>query len=148
MAIEQNLGYFFFDKEILKQALTTPAYAIEHQLPGNQTVYQVLGDRLIQMVVIELLIRYGYSEADDLESWLSQLVNPETLSQIAQFLQIDRFLRLSSDEQASDTLPDPAMLSATLQATVGGVYFDGGFRSASEVVKRLFEASFAQPEQE
>jgi ribonuclease-3 len=143
MAIEQNLGYFFFNKEILNQALMTPAYANEQQLSGNQESYRVLGDRLIQMVVVELLIRYGYSSSAEIEYWMHQLVNPASLSEIALFLQLDRFLRLSSDEQASDTLPDSPMLSAALQAAIGGVYFDGGFRSASEVVKRLFEGAFS-----
>ncbi|WP_088893412.1 ribonuclease III domain-containing protein [Leptolyngbya ohadii] len=145
MAIEQNLGYFFFDKEILQQALITPGYAIENQLVGDQAAYQVLGDRLIQTVVIELLIRYGYSEASEIEYWLGQLVSSDSLSSIAQSLQLDRFLRLSSDEQA-DSLPDREMVSATLQAVVGGVYFDGGFRAASEVVKRWFQGSFTKEE--
>lgn len=139
MAIEQNLGYFFFDKEILKQALTPPL-TIEQEAGNGQSGYQILGNHLIQMVVTELLIRYGYSDAAEIQYCLSQLVNPDTLSAIARSLQIDRFLRLSPDEQ-TNSQPD-ALLAATLQAAIGGVYFDGGFRAAAEVVKRLFGEAF------
>ncbi|HEY9697925.1 MAG TPA: ribonuclease III domain-containing protein [Trichocoleus sp.] len=147
MTIEKNLGYFFFDKDLLKRALTTTEYAVEQQNNGqfceDQDVYIGLGDRLIQTVVTELLIRYGYTSSSEITHWLHELVTLENLAQISRTQEIDIFIKLSTSEKQQKFYDKPEVLAATLQAIVGAIYFDGGFRAAAEVIKLLFQSAFS-----
>ena len=148
MTIEKNLNYFFFDKDLLKRGLTTAEYAIEQQNNNNQScadqdAYVVLGDRLIQTIVIELLIRYGYTSSSEITHWLQALVTQENLARISRSLEIDIFIKLSTLEKQQNFYEKPEILAATLQAVVAAIYWDGGFRAAAEVVKQLFQDAFS-----
>ena len=148
MTIEKNLNYFFFDKDLLKRALTTAEYAIEQKNNSNQScadqdAYVVLGDRLIQTVVIELLIRYGYTSSSEITHWLQTLVTQENLARISRSLEIDIFIKLSTVEKQQKFYEKPEILAATLQAVAAAIYWDGGFRAAAEVVKQLFQDAFS-----
>ena len=143
--LEQNLGYFFFNKDILRRSLTTKAYALEQQFQNqyceDQEAYAVVGERLLQTVVSERLIRYGYTTAQDIVHWTNQLIAADSLAQISQSLGVDVFMKLSQEEKQNG-YSNTNLMARTLQAIVGGIYFDGGFRAASEVIHCLFKNSF------
>lgn len=148
MTIEKNLNYYFFDKDLLKRGLTTAGYAVEQQNNHNsycadQEPYIVLGDRLIQTIVIELLIRYGYTSSSEITHWLQALMTQENLSRISRKLEIDIFIKLSTVEKQQKFYEKPEVLAATLQAVVAAIYWDGGFRAAAEAVKQLFQDAFS-----
>jgi ribonuclease-3 len=146
MNLEEKLGYFFFDKRLLKRALTRPAFALEQQQPGqaceDQEPYVVLGDAVLSTVLTELLIRAGYTTQNDLIAKKAELESQTNLASISEAIGVSYVLKLGSDEKQQRAYEQPAVLAEGLQALMGGVYLDGGFRAARECIYRLFQESF------
>ena len=146
MNLEEKLGYFFFDKRVLKRSLTRPAYALEQQQQGqnceHQEAYGVLGDAVLKTVLTELLIRAGYTTQPDLNARKAELESQANLARISEAIGVSYVLKLSNAEKQQRAYEQPAVLAAGLQAVIGGIYLDGGFRAARECIERLFRESF------
>ena len=54
---EQNIGYTFKDKELLKTALTHTSYAHDKKVESNEKL-EFLGDAILEFVVSEYLYNY------------------------------------------------------------------------------------------
>jgi len=146
MNLEENLGYFFFDKQLLKRALTTQAVALEQATedahPPDQEADCLLGQAIFQTVVTELLIRTGYRRREDILHWAIAVLEQSNLARISQAMGIGFVVRLSSEEQQQQAYDHPEVLANTLQAVIGGIYFDGGYSAARATVQRLLAESF------
>jgi len=147
MTLEEHLGYFFFDKHLLKQALTTPAYALEQQQQGqictDQQSYTVLGTALVTTVLSELLIRMGYDTRATITEARKPLEAEATLAKIAEDIGVGYVMKLDATAKQNRDVSS-ALLAATLTALVGAIYFDGGFRETREVIRRLYRAAFPE----
>lgn len=146
MTVESQLNYFFFDKALLKRALSHHSYQLEQQQAGywieDQEAYISLGDCLLHTVLTELLIRTGYSSGEEIAHWVDQLTQIEHLAVVSQSIEIDIFVKLGTEEKQQGINADPAVLANTLKAVLAGIYFDGGFSATREVIRRLFKDSF------
>ncbi|HIK16251.1 MAG TPA: hypothetical protein IGS53_13340 [Leptolyngbyaceae cyanobacterium M33_DOE_097] len=147
MTLEEHLGYFFFDKQLLRQALTTPAYALEQQQQGqtcaDQQSYALLGAALFTTVLSELLIRMGYDTQESITEARKPLETEATLAKIAEDIGVSYVMKLDTTAKQNRD-PNSALLAATLTALVGAIYFDGGFRETREVIRRLYRAAFPE----
>ncbi len=146
MNLEEKLGYFFFDKRLLKRALTRPAFALEQQRLGqvceDQDTYVVLGDAVLKTVLTELLIRSGCTNKSDLTAKKTELESPTNLAKISEDIGASYVLKLGSEEKQQRAYEQSSVLAEGLQAVIGGIYLDGGFRAARECIYRLFKDSF------
>jgi ribonuclease-3 len=146
MAVEQNLGYFFFDKTILQCALTRPSFAADQAqdrgLISDQTAYRVLGASILQMVLTELLIRMGYADESDIHTQLASLQNVRYLGFLGDRLEVYWAVKLGTVEQDLTEEPRLLLCTETLLALLGGIYMDGGFRMVREIICHLFRDVF------
>ncbi len=146
MNLEEKLGYFFFDKQLLKRALTRPGFAWEQPQQGqvceNQEAYVVLGDAILKTVLTELIIRAGYTAKSDLIAKKAELESQGNLARISEDIGVSYVLKLGSEEKQQRAYEQSSVLAEGLQAVIGGVYLDGGFRAARECIYRLFKESF------
>lgn len=143
MTLEENLGYFFFDKQLLKRSLTTSAYTLEqHQSNESQEAYSLLGSAVLDAVLTELLIRHGCTSQQDIVTQKLALKQVENLAQISQTAGIGFVMKLSQAEKQHHAYQDPLVLAETLEAVIGGIYFDGGFGAARRAVQHLFKNTF------
>lgn len=146
MTLEEKLGYFFFDKRILARALTRKAYALEQRQKNlayeDQEVYRTLGDAVLKTVLTELLIRAGYTTRGEITVKKIELEREENLARISQELGIGYVLKLGIGEKQQRAYEQPYVLAETLEAVIGGIYFDGGFSAARETIRRLFKEVF------
>jgi ribonuclease-3 len=144
MRLEEQLGYFFFDKQLLKRSLTTPAYALEQlQLPDDQQAFSVLGSAVLDTVLTELLIRQGHNSQRAIVTQKLVLKQIENLARISQTMGIGYVLNLSQAEKERQAYDDPIVLVEGLEAVIGGIYFDGGFAAARRSIQRLFQDVFS-----
>lgn len=137
MAIESQLEYFFFDKAVLRRSLT-PQRSDQSLITDaeDQIAYALVGEHLLKTVLIELLIRLGYTAEPELYAHLAQLTEFNYLVELSCWLEIDRSLKQNPGwEQPAE---QPEILVRTLYALLGGIYFDGGFRSVRAVIEKLF----------
>ncbi|MBC7972622.1 MAG: dsRNA-specific ribonuclease [Verrucomicrobia bacterium] len=144
--LEEQLGYFFFDKRILTRSLTRKAYALEQRQKNqeceDQEIYRTLGDAVLKTVLTELLIRAGSATRQDITVRKIELEREENLAKISLELGIGYVLKLGIGEKQQRAYDQPYVLAESLEAVIGGIYFDGGFSAARETIRRLFKDVF------
>ncbi|HIK56517.1 MAG TPA: dsRNA-specific ribonuclease [Synechococcales cyanobacterium M55_K2018_004] len=148
MSVEQKLGYFFFDKQILNRALTRKAYALErrqqNEVCEDQEIYRTLGDSVLKTVLVEFLIRAGASTRQEITVKKIELEREEKLAAIGRRLGLGDFIRLGTGERKQNAGEQPYVLAETVEALIGGIYLDGGFGAARQTVKTLYHDDFPE----
>jgi ribonuclease-3 len=132
--LQDRLGYAFKDAALLQQALTHRSHSSLH----NERL-EFLGDSVLNCVVASLLFeRYNRIDEGDLSRLRANLVKQQSLYEIAQRLELSQFLRLGEGELKSGGFRRPSILADTLEALFGGIFLDGGFDAARDVIRALY----------
>jgi len=143
--LAKSLGYPFDDPNLLKQALT-------HCSAGsrNNERLEFLGDALLGCVIAaELFDRYPKAREGELSRLRASLVRRESLADLAQGLEIGRYLKLGAGERKSGGHNRNSILADALEAVFGAIYLDGGFAACRQSILGLFSerlAAVADPE--
>ncbi len=65
MKVQEQIGYEFENLDLLKQAFTRCSYTEENGAENNE-VFEFIGDKALDYVVVKLLIeKYGHSASAD-----------------------------------------------------------------------------------
>jgi ribonuclease-3 len=133
--LESSIGYTFKKPALLEQALTHRSHSATH----NERL-EFLGDSVLNFAVAALLFsHYGTLDEGDLSRVRANLVKQASLADIAQKLDLSRFLRLGEGELKSGGFRRPSILADTFEAVLAAVYLDGGFEAAKQVIDRLYK---------
>lgn len=134
------LGHRFADPQLLAEALTHPS---AHARRGPRLSYErleFLGDRVLGLVVAELLWRRFPEEAEgELTRRHTGLVRRESLVAVAQALGLGAFVILSPGEAQAGARDNPSVLADTCEAVIAALYLDGGLEAARGFVHRCWE---------
>lgn len=134
-ALETTLDYSFKNKSLLEQALTHRSHSSKH----NERL-EFLGDSVLNCAIASLLYdRFSRIDEGDLSRLRANLVKQASLADIAQRLELSRFLRLGEGELKSGGFRRPSILADTLEAIFGAIYMDAGFVAASGAIARLYK---------
>jgi ribonuclease-3 len=134
--LPERLGYAFQQPRLLRQALTHRSFGTPH----NERL-EFLGDAVLNCAVAALLFeRFPGLPEGNLSRLRAALVNQDSLSELAQALDLGATLNLGEGELKSGGFRRPSILADALEAILGAVYLDGGFDAAAALVQRLFEA--------
>jgi len=147
--LQQQIGYRFDDHELLAEALTHPSVFPQRHRgrrrsrraggPRNYERLEFLGDRVVGLVVADLLWRqYATEPEGDLTRRLAQLVRRDTLAEVAGAMGLYRYLHLSPAESAAGAAKKPAILADACEALIAAIYLDGGFAAAFAFVERFW----------
>lgn len=140
--LEDKLGYFFENKDLLAEALTHKSYYHENRAksPAYNERLEFLGDSVIGLVVVEylFLLEEKYDESV-LAKMKSYLVCEGILADIAVSLSLGRYILLGKGEDSTGGRIKKSILSDALEAVIGAVYLDGGFVKAREIVRAFFK---------
>jgi len=147
--LQQQIGYRFDDHELLAEALTHPSVFPQRHRgrrrsrraggPRNYERLEFLGDRVVGLVVADLLWRqYATEPEGDLTRRLAQLVRRDTLAEVAGAMGLYRYLHLSPAESAAGAGKKPTILADACEALIAAVYLDGGFAAAFAFVERFW----------
>lgn len=99
---------------------------------------EFLGDAVLGLVVTDHLFRsYPDLPEGELAKVRASLVNSEALAEVALELELGPFLLLGKGESASGGREKPSILADAMEAVIGAVYIDGGWRAAAELIMRL-----------
>ena len=130
------LGHEFDSKELLAEALTHRSLAAEEPGEVANERLEFLGDAVLGLVVAtELHTRYSLTEGE-MSMTRAAVVNEATLAALAESLGVGAALRLGKGEDASGGRNKPPILADALEALIGAVYLDAGFKKARKVVLR------------
>ena len=133
--IEASLGYIFLDSDLLVQALTRKAAALEQRQKGrdckDQEVFRTLGDAILKAVLTELLIHQGYVTPGEITERKKDLEREESLSNKIRSMNIVPIVGIG--ERRTGVQQQSPALAETFEAIIAAIYKDGGY----EIIKKL-----------
>jgi ribonuclease-3 len=134
--LEAALGHRFARPELLEQALRHRSAAHEQGVPSFERL-EFLGDAALSHAVAALLFALwpGASEGE-LTRARAALVREASLAGLAERLALPGALQLGSGLRTGSA--GPAVLADALEAVLGALLLDGGWRSFRAAVNRLF----------
>jgi len=133
-ALCKQLGYQFAQPHLLQRALTHRSYSAAH----NERL-EFLGDSVLNCAIAKYLYdTYPDLPEGDLSRRRSNLVNQQTLSILAQQLNLGEHLLLGEGERKSAGHRRPSILADALEALFGAVWLDADFATAEKVVLGLY----------
>lgn len=148
-ALQEQIGIKFTNVGLLERAFIHRSYLNEHPKSGleHNERLEFLGDAVLELVVTDYLYRTFDNPEGDLTNWRSALVKTESLSAVAEALELDQYLRLSRGEAKGNVRSRALIHANCVEATIGAIYLDQGYDAAKGfidkyIISRL-EAIFA-----
>ena len=134
---QKRIGYDFRDPALLNRSVTHASMSSANR-DDNQRL-EFLGDRVLGLVMAEALLALdpGATEGQ-LAPRFNALVRKETCADVAREIDIGKVLKLGRSEMLSGGRRKLALLGDAMEAVIAGVYLDGGFEAAKELVLRLW----------
>ena len=134
--MQQRLGYRFKSPELLLTALTHSSYAHEKGIADYERL-EFLGDTVLQLVVTRHLFReYSHLREGQMTRVRAEVVRKETLAEVAGALGVGEALRLGKGEIHTGGRERTSILADAMEAIIGAVYEDGGWKSVRRLVMR------------
>jgi ribonuclease-3 len=108
---------------------------------SNNERLEFLGDSILGAVCVTVLYRnYPEKNEGELAKIKAVVVSEEILSGVAIDLQIDKMLLLGKGEELSGGRTKKTILADALEALIGAVYLDSGYKAAYEFVSGFITA--------
>jgi ribonuclease-3 len=134
--LETRLGHVWRNRDLLAQALTHRSFGAR-----NYERLEFLGDGVLNCVVgLMLYQRFPELPEGRLSRLRANLVNQDSLHEIALQLDLGSHLRLGEGELKSGGAQRPSILADALESLLGSALLDAGFDMAQAMVERLFNA--------
>ena len=116
-----------------------------HRSLSNESGYKInnerlefLGDAVLGATVADILYRnLGDKAEGDLARIKSVVVSEDVLSAVALELRIDTLLILGRGEELSGGRSKNAILADAMEALIGAIYLDSGYKDAADFVSRF-----------
>lgn len=135
---QSQLGYEFKDPTLLERAFVHRSYLNEHPRLGleHNERLEFLGDAVLELVVTDHLYRHYPNPEGDLTNWRSALVKTESLSTVAEKLNIDPYLKLSRGEARGNERSRALISANCIEAIIGAIYLDQGYDAAAKFINQ------------
>ena len=138
--LAKNLGLEFKNLNLLREALTHRSYLNEHQNINwhHNERLEFLGDAVLELAVTDYLFK-NFPETPEgiLTNFRAALVNSNSLSEIAQKLDLEKYLLLSKGEKKNASQKGHQyILANALEALIGAIYLDLGYEEAEKFIQK------------
>jgi ribonuclease-3 len=136
--LEDDLGYKFNNHNILKEAMIHRSYINEHHdcdTDHNERL-EFLGDAVLELVVTDYLFHNYKNPEGELTNWRAALVRGTTLKEVADKLQLGKYLYLSKGEELSGGRERELILANVVEALIGAIYEDQGYDQAKVFINK------------
>ena len=134
MGIEENIGYRFKDKNLLKKALTHTSYAYEHNVESNEKL-EFLGDSILEFISSQYIYKkYSKLKEGEMTKVRATVVCEKSLYKIAKLHDFSDFLYLGKSEIITGGKNRPAILADSVEAVIAAIYLDGGLEPAKNFI--------------
>jgi len=136
VCLQYKLGHQFENTRLLTQALTHKS----HSQPHNERL-EFLGDSVLNCAMAAVLYqRYPHMPEGELTRLRARLVCKQSLFELAAELSLDAALRLGEGEsrRKGKESPSASILANALEALLGAIYLDAGFKAAARAIERLY----------
>ncbi len=135
LELEENLGYSFKNKELLKNSLIHRSFGNEHRRYkkiSNERL-ELIGDAVLDLVVTEYLYKsHENSTEGDLAKIKSMVVSEPVLAEISKKMDVGKYLLLSKGEEMTGGRDRSSILGDAFEAILGAIYLDSNFETAKK----------------
>ena len=131
--LEENIGYEFKNKELLKTALTHTSYAYEHNVESNEKLEFLVYSILEFISSIFLFENYKKLKEGEMTKVRATVVCENSLYKVAKKHNFSDFLNLGKSERLSGG-DRPAILADSVEAVIAAIYLDGGLEQAKNFI--------------
>lgn len=143
--LEKKMEYCFFNKALLKQALTHSSFVNEQKInkfPDYERL-EFLGDAVLELTVSDFLFRHFPDVKEgELTKRRASIVCGSSLAQCAEGIHIGKYMMMGKGEETTGGRHKENILSDVLEALIGAVYIDGGFEKAVAFIHRFVLSDF------
>jgi ribonuclease-3 len=135
------------DAGLLELALTHRSFAYENGgIPHNERL-EFLGDAILgQAVTVKLYTELPDVDEGELAKRRASLVSSVALAEIARGIGLGAYIRLGRGEELTGGRDKSSILADTVEAILGAAYLSSGPEAARQLVLRLIEPLFENPD--
>jgi ribonuclease-3 len=145
VAFEKAANVRFRNLQLLNLAFMHRSLSNESGNKNNNERLEFLGDAILGAVTATLLYGDLSDKAEgELAKIKSVVVSEDILSGVARELQIDNLLLLGKGEENSGGRQKNAILADALEALIGALYLDSGYKAAFAFVSRWMEPEISR----
>lgn len=137
--LSKRLGYTFSRVDLLEQALRHRSVR-----GANNERLEFLGDAVLNLVIAtELYLRFPAASEGELSCLRANLVNKDSLAELAQQFDLGDYVLLGAGELKSGGKQRHSILADTMEAIIGAIYLDAGIVPSSERILAWYHAKLA-----
>ncbi|MGG7054914.1 ribonuclease III [Nitrosomonas sp. ANs5] len=130
-----KIGYVFKQPELLRESLTHRSFGV----PNNERL-EFLGDSILNCAVSIMLYRcFPALPEGDLTRLRANFVNQQALYALATGLDLGDLILLGDGERKSGGHRRPSILADALEAVIGAIYLESGFKEVEQRVAQLYQ---------
>ena len=142
-ALQTRLGYQFQDQSCLEEALSHASLGQGLKKVANNERLEFLGDRLLNLMVAEELMRLHPDEREgELSKRLHVLVSRETCARVARSIDLGPALRLPGGETRRGARDQDTVLADAMEAIIAALYLEAGLEGLKTVFQPLWQGEF------
>ena len=121
--LEKKIEITFKNKDLLIQSLTHKSF----DKKKNNEKIEFLGDRVLGLVIAKKLLEIYPNEKEGiLDKKFASLVNKKTCLEIAQNLELEKFV-LTFNVKRKNSIIEDKVLADSCEALIGSIYLEKGF---------------------
>ena len=132
---EKILNYKFKDPHLLKKSLIHKSF----NNTDNNEKFEFLGDRVLGLIISKKLIeKYPKEKEGIIDKKFANLVNKKTCYNIASKLNLKKYMYVGSSHKSLERSTEK-IISDCLEAIIGAMYLDNGFRVCEKFVLHFWK---------
>ena len=145
--LEDEIGYYFRDRSLLRRALTHRSFANEQPdpRPPHNEALEFLGDAVLEFLVSSWLLElYPNLSEGTLSKMRAYMVSAVNLQKQAALMQLGNYLLLNRGEEKTGGRKKSALQVDAYEAVIAAIYLDRGVEAAKDFVRREFAATLSE----
>lgn len=147
--LEERLGVQFSNLQLLNTALTHTSYANESRqsITHNERL-EFLGDAVLELASSTFIFQhFAKMPEGEMTKARAAIVCENSLSKLAQKLDVGRYLLLGKGEDMNGGRKRPSILADAFESIIGAIYLDQGWKIAYEYVIHQLHDEFIAVEE-
>jgi ribonuclease III len=145
--LEKVTGIKFNDQQLIDRAFTHKSFINENkdeELTDNERL-EFLGDAVLELAAtVHLFEKYPEKDEGRMTAFRSALVKGKHLAKVATNLELGQYLYLSNGEERSGGREKSYILANVVEAVIGAVYLEHGFKVAEKFIASFILNSLDQ----
>ncbi|KEG19983.1 ribonuclease III [Bartonella bacilliformis] len=136
--LKKLTGHSFKNEDLLKKALTHSS--VQHSEQGNYERLEFLGDRVLGLLVAEMLYQFFPQASEgELSIRLNGLVNAQTCADIASEIGLPDMVHVGCEMKNLEGRRLANMHADVVEALIAVMYLDGGLKSVRPFIQRYWQ---------